>query len=165
MTPAVQVSIEDYRPGAIGRIAQLHAEYYSRTHGFGLTFEAKVARELSEFLVRRDPMRDFFKIVVAGDRVQGSIALDGSESEDPVAHLRWFLLGPALRGQGIGRKLLADSLAFGRERGFEGVTLWTLKGLEAAAQLYGQAGFQVVEELEGEQWGKAVTEQRMVLVF
>ncbi len=165
MTQSARVGIEDYRPGAIGRIAQLHAEYYSRTHGFGLSFEAKVARELSEFLMRRDPARDFFKIVVADGQVQGSIALDGSEDEGPVAHLRWFLLGPALRGRGIGRKLLADSLAFGRDRGFEGVTLWTLKGLEAAARLYRQAGFQVVEELEGGQWGRAVIEQRMVLAF
>lgn len=159
------VSFEDYRPGAIGRIVQLHAEYYSASHGFGLTFEAKVARELAAFLERRDPARDFFQIVVADGAVQGSVALDGSESNESVAHLRWFLISPALHGMGVGRRLLADGLAFGRVRGFSGVYLWTLTGLPAAARLYADAGFEVVEELEGTQWGRAVTEQRMTLSF
>ena len=32
-----------YRPGCIGRIAELHALYYASTVGFGVAFEAKVA--------------------------------------------------------------------------------------------------------------------------
>ena len=32
-----------YIPGCIGRIARLHADYYARTAGFGIEFEAKVA--------------------------------------------------------------------------------------------------------------------------
>ena len=152
-------------PARIGRIVQLHAQYYSVSHGFGLTFEAKVARELSAFLERRDPDRDLFQIVVANGAVQGSIALDGSETDDTMAHLRWFLIDHSLHGMGLGRRLLDDALTFGRSRGFPGVYLWTLTRLPAAAHLYADAGFQVVEELEGTQWGKAVTEQRMMLLF
>jgi hypothetical protein len=36
-----------YRPGAIGRIAELHARYYHPLVGFGLAFESKVARASS----------------------------------------------------------------------------------------------------------------------
>ena len=32
-----------YRPGCIGRVVELHAGYYARTAGFGVSFEAKVA--------------------------------------------------------------------------------------------------------------------------
>ena len=35
---------EGYSAGCIGRIAELHARYYSQASGFGLAFEAKVAQ-------------------------------------------------------------------------------------------------------------------------
>jgi hypothetical protein len=43
---------EGYEPGCIGRIADLHAQYYARANGFGADFEAKVATELSQFCLR-----------------------------------------------------------------------------------------------------------------
>ena len=57
--------IKGYRPGAIGRVAQLHGEYYHRHWGFGLFFEAKVATELAAFLSRCDETRDGFWTAVA----------------------------------------------------------------------------------------------------
>jgi hypothetical protein len=50
----MQIEIGEYRPGAIGRVTEMHAAYYHRTWGFGLFFEAKVATELAEFLGRFD---------------------------------------------------------------------------------------------------------------
>ena len=49
---------QGYLPGAIGRIAALHAHYYHRQAGFGVAFEAKVARELAGFCERYDSARD-----------------------------------------------------------------------------------------------------------
>ena len=49
---------QGYLPGAIGRIAALHARYYHRQAGFGVAFEAKVARELAGFCERYDSARD-----------------------------------------------------------------------------------------------------------
>ena len=37
---------QGYAPGCIGRITELHADFYSRLVGFGLPFEAKVAHGL-----------------------------------------------------------------------------------------------------------------------
>ncbi|MEA3417288.1 MAG: hypothetical protein U9R02_14290 [Thermodesulfobacteriota bacterium] len=42
--------ITGYIPGVIGRVAELHALYYSEKWNFGKFFETKVAIELSEFL-------------------------------------------------------------------------------------------------------------------
>ena len=49
---------QGYLPGAIGRIAALHARYYHRQAGFGVAFEARVARELAGFCERYDSARD-----------------------------------------------------------------------------------------------------------
>jgi GNAT superfamily N-acetyltransferase len=92
----------------------------------------------------------------------GSIAIDGGPTGSD-AHLRCFIVDPAARGRGFGRRLLDEALAFCRERGFERVYLWTLAGLEPAGQLYRQAGFTLVEEVQGDQWGKSVMEQRLEL--
>lgn len=151
-------------PGAIGGIAALHARHYAGSHGFGAYFEAKVARELGAFLLRLDPARDLFRCAAGGGRVLGSIALDCGE--DPAsAHLRWFILDPALRGQGLGRRWLAEAVAQARRVGVPEVHLWTLAGLEAATHLYEEAGFRVTEEVAAEQWGRRVTERRMVLAL
>src|SRR6202012_5945138 len=40
---------QGYQPGCIGDIAALHARFYSRTSGFGVFFEKKVATELAAF--------------------------------------------------------------------------------------------------------------------
>ena len=39
-----------YIPGCIGRVSELHALYYSRLVGFGLPFEARVARRIGRIL-------------------------------------------------------------------------------------------------------------------
>lgn len=151
-----------WTPGAIGDIAALHARHYAASHGFGAFFEAKVARELGEFLLRLDPARDLFRCAVAEGRVLGSLVLDCGE--DPAsAHLRWFIMDPALRGQGLGRRWLGEAIDQARRVGMPRIHLWTLAGLDAAAHLYAGAGFVVTEEVEAEQWGRRVTERRLDL--
>lgn len=155
---------EGWVPGAIGEIAALHARLYAASHGFGAFFEAKVARDLGDFLLRLDPARDLFRCALGGGRVLGSIALDCGE--DPAsAHLRWFILDPALRGRGLGRRWLAEAVAQARRIGMPEVHLWTLAGLDAAAHLYAAAGFALDREAEAEQWGRRVPERRLVLAL
>ena len=75
----MHIMIGGYRPGAIGRIAEMHAEYYHRNWGFGLFFEAKAATELAEFLDR------FQKGAMASGRLSGDrvevIAIDGLKAK------------------------------------------------------------------------------------
>jgi GNAT superfamily N-acetyltransferase len=76
------------------------------------------------------------------------------------AHLRWFIVSDAWRGKGAGRRLIHTALSFCRNRGYAQVHLWTFEGLNAARHLYEQAGFKLVEEHRGTQWGTGVNEQR-----
>lgn len=160
MTPAIH---QGYRPGAIGRIVELHASYYDRTAGFGLPFEARVARELSDFCGRYVEDRDGLWLFLRDGIIEGSIAIDGARAAEDGAHLRWFICSDHVRGTGIGSALLATAVTFCRKRGYGRVWLWTFAGLDAARHLYEKSGFRLVHEQRGMQWGTEVDEQRFVL--
>jgi GNAT superfamily N-acetyltransferase len=155
--------VKDYTPGAIGRVAELHGSYYHQQWGFGLSFEAKVAIELAEFLRRYDARWDDFWTATLEGRVEGSITIDGLHAEGEGAHLRCFIVSDALRGRGTGNWLINTALDFCRQRGYRRVYLWTFEGLHAARHPYEKSGFQLVEQHRGAQWGTEVNEQQFLL--
>ena len=155
--------LSGYFPGAIGRVVELHGAYYHTHWRFGAFFEAKVARELAEFFGRYDPRRDGFWTASVSGRVEGSITIDGAHAGDDGAHLRWFIMSDALRGKGVGNRLIRRALDFCRSNEYRRVYLWTFEGLHAARHLYERAGFQLVEQHRGTQWGAEVAEQRFEL--
>ena len=154
-----------YTPGAIGRIAELHADYYARHWGFGLYFEAKVATGLAEFVQRYDPGRDGFWTASTAERIEGSIAMDAVHADTEGVHLRWFIVSEKLQGRGAGSLLIDGALHFCTQKGYGRVYLWTFEGLDSARHLYEKAGFKLVEQFSGTQWGPAVNEQRFELVL
>ena len=154
------IAIGGYVPGAIGRVAEMHVEYYRHPWGFGLFFEAKVATELAEFLCRLEKDRDGFWTILDGNRVIGSLAMDGLKAADEGAHLRWFIVAPELRGRGWGRRLMTEAVAFGDRLAYRRIFLWTFAGLDPARHLYESFGFRLITQGEGERWGVPVVEQR-----
>ena len=157
--------ISGYIPGAIGRITELHATYYSKHAGFGLFFESKVASEMSEFLTRYREKQGGFWVAVAEEQVIGSIAVDGIKARSEGAHIRWFIVAQGYQGQGIGNMLLGEAVDFCRGSGFKRVYLWTFVGLDAARHLYEKHGFVMCREIKGEQWGVKVNEQMFELIL
>ncbi|MGW0943660.1 GNAT family N-acetyltransferase [Streptomyces sp. NPDC002623] len=154
---AIEVDTE-LRPGDVGQIAVLHAREYAEIAGFGVAFEAVVAGDLAEF-VRRDDPAD--RIWIARDEdgtVVGSIAVELSHGPRE-AHLRWFLVGRAARGTGLGRRLLNDAVAYCDAGGAEATALWTFQGLDTARAMYEKHGFALVSEQSGDRWGNTVVEQ------
>jgi GNAT superfamily N-acetyltransferase len=151
-----------YRPGWLGRVAELHALYYSRAAGFGVKFEAVVAGGLAEFANRLDRPQNALWAATRGETLVGAVAIDGEDLGGNRAHLRWFIVADGLRGEGLGRRLLAAALAFADERAFSETELWTFRGLDAARKLYENTGFVCVEERLGDRWGREVWEQRFV---
>jgi GNAT superfamily N-acetyltransferase len=152
-------------PGCIGRIAELHATYYHRHAGFGIYFEGKVAREMSEFCERYSEERDGLWLALDEGRIEGSIAIDGSHAGRDGAHLRWFITSDIVRGTGIGTALLTSAIEFCRERRYGRIYLWTFEGLDAARHLYEKHGFSLVRQQTGTQWGAEVNEQYFELRF
>jgi len=152
-----------YFPGAIGRVVELHGTYHHAHWGFGAFFEAQVATGIAELFRRYDQRRDGFWIASVSGRVEGSITIDGAHGADEGAHLRWFIMSDALRGRGVGNRLLDAAVDFCRANGYSRVYLWTFEGLNAARHLYEKAGFRLVQQRRGEQWGTEVGEQRFEL--
>lgn len=151
--------VSEYRPGAIGRIVELHADYYHARWGFGLYFEAKVAAELSEFLSRFDQDTDGIWLAMAGNRIEGSIVIDACQASTKGAHLRWFIVSNDLKGRGLGRQLIDRAVRFCRSRMYRKIYLWTFEGLHAARHLYEDVGFRLIKQYSGNQWGVEVSEQ------
>ncbi len=152
-----------YTPGAIGRVAELHARYYHQNWNFGLFFEARVATDLSGFLSRFNEAQDGFWTACQDNRIEGSIAIDGIRTADDGAHLRWFILSSKMRNLGIGQQLMDKAISFCREKSYKRIYLWTFEGLNAARHLYETTGFELAEQCKGSQWGTEVIEQKYVL--
>lgn len=160
--PKVTLQIaRGYRPGIIGRIVEMHACYYAKVANFGQPFESLVASDMAELMGRLHNPRNEVWAALDGERIVGSIAIDG-EGEEGGAVLRCFILDDSARGQGAGKRLLAEAMRFCDECGFTATRLWTFKGLDAARKLYEDVGFTLEQEQEGEHWGGRITGQWFV---
>jgi GNAT superfamily N-acetyltransferase len=159
------VEVSRYFPGLLGRVTELHAQYYHRHWGFDYFFEAKVATEMARFLERFDPARDGLWVAVADDRIIGAVAINGQDADTVGARLRWLIVAPEHRGRGIGKVLMREAVAFCRHARFRRVWLTTFAGLDAARCLYEREGFRLLEEREDAHWGKTVPEQTFELLI
>jgi GNAT superfamily N-acetyltransferase len=146
----------------VDAVTDLHRRLYS-DEGFGPRFVAYVADGVAELVrvLEHEPGAGRLWLVELHGRISGSIAV--VRAGPATAQLRWFLLAPALRGRGLGRRLLADALAYAEGEGYQSVFLQTVKGLEHAAKLYRAAGFVLVAEHPGAPWGDQPIEQRYEL--
>lgn len=150
----------DLVPGDLGAIIHLHGILYAREYGFDSSFEAYVAAPLAAFALAGSP-RERLWIAKRGGSVIGCIAIVAASLQ--TAQLRWFLVHPDARGSGLGKRLLAEAIAFSRAQGYASIILWTVSALAAAAHLYRAAGFHKQEEKPGRQWGLDVIEERYEL--
>ncbi|MEZ0324901.1 MAG: GNAT family N-acetyltransferase [Fimbriimonas sp.] len=156
---------EGYRPGVLGRIAEMHGRYYGNVWGPVPVFEARVAAGLGEFQLNYKEGRDLLLTVASAGQTIGSILIDGSEQERSGAKLRFYILDEAFMGRGIGRELLERACRFAEDRAYQSIYLWTVTGLAQSFALYRKFGFEVVEEHESDLYGFTQTHLRMERVF
>ena len=149
-----------YRPGIVGRVTEMHANFYSHYSHFGQFFESQVAMRMAEFVNRLNNPCNNLWMAIQNGKIVGSVAIDGEDLGDNNAHLRWFIMDDNCRGHGIGRQLLHEAVTFCENSRFEAIQLWTFKGLHAARKLYESFGFKLIKEEDGNQWGPVVTEQQ-----
>jgi GNAT superfamily N-acetyltransferase len=149
----------DLRPGDLGAVLLLHGLLYSREYSLDYRFEGYVAEGLAQFARHYNAARERLWVVEGEDgRIVGSIAVVAASEQQ--AQLRWFLLAPETRGQGLGRRLVSDAIAFAQEAGYTSLLLWTIRDLTTAAHLYQSFGFEKTEEKANSDWaGRAVLEE------
>jgi GNAT superfamily N-acetyltransferase len=143
----------DLRPGDLGAIVEMHGRLYSTEYGNDSSFEGFVASSVSRAGIRGFPgEREGIWIVERGGELAGSIAY--TDEGEGTATLRWVLLDPELRGQGLAAGLVADLLDEVEEHGYERICLETFSDLRAAAHIYLSHGFEVVHSETGPRWGR-----------
>ncbi len=148
----------EFEPGDLGYIIHLHGRLYKQECNYGLAFEAYVATSLLEFYKNYDPKNNRVWICRHNGKMIGCLMLM-NRGED--AQLRYFILEPAYRGIGLGRKLMGEYMGFLKKCGYKSSYLLTTDELPAAAHLYKSYGFILTEERPSSSaFGKPVVEQR-----
>jgi GNAT superfamily N-acetyltransferase len=84
----------------------------------------------------------------------GSIFI--TDEGEGLSRLRLLYVEPFARGLGIGEALVATCVTFGREAGYEAMTLWTHTVLESARRIYAAHGFRIVEVHTHQDFGPPV---------
>ena len=146
-----------YRPGCIGRVAQLPAAFYAEATGFGVDFEAKVAKELSDFCLSFAEGRGGLWLVTDGACNEGAIAIDGTHAAEQGAHLRWFITSDQTRGTGMGHQLLVAALAFATTRDTARCSCGLLTNWLPHATCTKKCGSRLSLARPGSQWGREAT--------
>ena len=130
------------RPGEIGWVVQSHGALYASEYGFDTSFEALVAEITAKFVTSFDASRERCWIADIDGAPVGSVFL--VRHTDDVAKIRLLIIDPAGRGQGLGKRLVAECISFARACGYRKITLWTQSILFAARKIYQDAGFVLV---------------------
>lgn len=146
-----------YRAGVIGQCATMLARFYCRTFGFNAHYEADTAIAIAGFCSGFDASRDGLWFVRRDDspdaELLGCMAIDGQLHARGTARLRWFYLGEALRGRGLGQQLLDLAIAHCDSLGYARIELDTHERLRAAVHLYEKNGFVQAGSRPCRQWG------------
>lgn len=147
-------------PGDVGAIVRMHGVLYGREHGFDATFEGYVAEPLARFALAASS-RERIWVAERHRELIGSVAVVATSPD--TAQLRWYLVAPDARGEGLGQRLLDEAIAFARAERYRRMILWTVAGLDAAGRRYAAAGFVRTRELPARRWGVDVVEEMLEL--
>jgi ribosomal protein S18 acetylase RimI-like enzyme len=152
------------RPGDLGAVVELHGREYGEHWGLDPTFEAGVARTVAEFAVAcaRDPEAGRMWLSDDNQGLVGCIAI--TREGDRHGRVRWFLVARRAQGQGLGRRLFDEAMAYARER-FDTLELETFSELTTAASMYKAVGFEVTDERSHSDWGREIQLQHYRLTF
>ena len=156
-------TLRGHRPGDMGWVTHRQAVLYAAEYGWNESFEALVAEITASFIRAFDPGRERCWIAERRGEVVGSVFC--IRESDDIAKLRLLYVESHARGLGIGRRLVAECIAFARQAGYGTLTLWTNDVLVTARQIYLDAGFKLVGAERHHSFGKDLVGQNWSLAL
>lgn len=154
---------EAFLPGDLGQLVYIHGIQNFADYGFNQVHEAYCAKIAAEFILEQNVKRSRAWLTKKDGKVVGSIFV--VERPDNQAQIRLLFVDKEVRGIGLGRWLVQESVRYSREAGFDSVFLWTVEGLDRAASIYEAAGFVRTERKPDSSWGRQSVEVRYKLAL
>jgi GNAT superfamily N-acetyltransferase len=148
----------DFVPGDLGQLIYIHGIQNFADYGFNEIHEAYCAQIAVQFILDRNKGRSRVWLAKKDERVVGSILI--VERPENEAQLRLLFVDLSVRGMGLGRWLVEESIRYCRSTGFKLIYLWTVEGLDRAISIYESVGFVRVGEKWIEDWGQSNIEVR-----
>jgi ribosomal protein S18 acetylase RimI-like enzyme len=151
-------------PGDAEGIVELHRRVYAPEYGMNDTFVQRVGEGVRAAVAGGWPERaGAVRLVDGSEGLAGCVAL--TDEGDGSGRIRWVVLASELRGSGLGRRLVTELVEEARAGGMQMLKLETFSALSAAARIYRDLGFRVVDEFERFDWGPPIVYQHYELAL
>lgn len=150
-----EITLRAHRPGDLGWVVHAHGRLYHEEYGWDERFEALVAGIVAGFVKDYDPKRERCWIAEMDGLPVGSVFL--KKQTERTAKLRLLLVEPRARGLGLGKRFVAECIAFARARGYRKLVLWTQSNLAAARRIYQATGFRLAKAYRHREFGYDLT--------
>jgi DNA-binding MarR family transcriptional regulator/GNAT superfamily N-acetyltransferase len=161
--PAPDYVLRRDRVGDLGFVASRQGLIYEQEYGWDKTYEALVAKILTEFVGRNDDVNESAWIAERHGTILGSVYLMKEDAE--TARLRLLYVEPQARGLDLGKKLVSECTAFARQAGYKRIVLWTQSILTAARKLYVNEGYELINQEPHHSFGKDLVGETWQLVL
>jgi DNA-binding MarR family transcriptional regulator/GNAT superfamily N-acetyltransferase len=155
--------LRPHRVGDMGWVVYREALGYAEQYGWDATFEALVAKIVSDFITNFEPSRERCWIAELDGQNVGHIFLVKHPTQAHTAKLRLLFVEPSARGTGLGEALVNECVRFALAAGYRKIVLWTQSTLTAAHRIYQKAGFRLVKEEPHHSFGHDLTGQEWEL--
>jgi GNAT superfamily N-acetyltransferase len=152
-----------FEPGDLGQLILIHGVQNNQDYGFNAVHEAYCAKVAADFILEPSNGRSRAWLAKRAGSVVGSVFI--FEQPDDLAQLRLLFVDKSVRGCGLGRWLVEESVRYCISAGFRMVYLWTVRGLDRAISIYTSLGFKETQVKETMGWGRRSEEVRYELVI
>ena len=151
------VSLRSPRSGDYGWLVHRQALLFGAEYGVDIGFEAFAAQEMAEFSQLRDRERAMCWIAEQRNTVVGAAFV--AALCERAARMRLLYIEPESRGLGIGTLLVAQSIGFARQAGYDTLTLTTYGVLNDGRRVFERAGFNCIATEPERRFGRNLVTQ------